>query len=290
MNLGILVFYLVSEEDEEIFDLHLAQIQKHTQVPYTIYAGANRLAPKLRAKLVGDPHVKICALAATNLRNAAEHSFCLEQLARIAIKDGATHLVTLHTDSFPIRDGWAEELASHLSSTRAFAAIDYGPYSACLFFSRDFYLTHQPRFLLSDNELASEQYKRFSKRFAHINHSGSGFFFKAFCNGLAWFPLVETQKGSALGNIYNDAIFHLHGTARLADTASRSAPPRTVRALYRLRGALRAAVPKRVRRWAWQHFGDTLVRVFDRNVIAYSKQELLENPDAYLEYMRSGKK
>lgn len=282
--------YVVGEEDERLFDLHLTQIEKHTSVPYTLYAGVNRLAPKLRDQLAGRANVSICAMAPTSLRNAAEHSHYLEQLAHIAIQENATHIITLHTDSFPLTDDWVVNLAQPLSTKCVFSVIGYGPYTACLFFSSDYYSTFKPRFLLSDSELASEEYHRFSQRISHVNHSGIGFLFNAFCNGLNWNPLFETQKGSAMGSIYADMIFHLHGAARLTSPSNSPPRPDAARWLNHLRRALRTSVPKRARRWGWHHFGDTLVRLIDSHVVPYSKQQLLDAPSAYLEYLRTGKK
>jgi hypothetical protein len=178
MKLGIIAVYLLAEDDDKLLDLHLDQIRRHTSAPYTIYAGANRLLPKFIARLQERPEVRICSLDSTDQRNAAENAFYLEQLVKIAINDGATHLVTMHPDSFPIRDGWVEEF-DHRAGT-GLAALDSGPYTACLFLTRDFYLDHQPHFLLSDAEYASTMYREFSKHHAHLLHSGIGYIFRAF--------------------------------------------------------------------------------------------------------------
>src|SRR5574342_883265 len=151
MKLGIVVVYLVNEEDDRLVELHLEKIQKHTTVPYVIYAGANRLLPKFRSRLEQHAEVRICSLVSTDLQGDREHAFYLDQLVQIAIDDGVTHIVTLHTDSFPIRDGWAEDLDARLGGAR-FATVAYGPYTACLFFRREFYIENQPRFRLTDAE------------------------------------------------------------------------------------------------------------------------------------------
>ena len=126
MKLGIVVVYLVTERNEKLLDLHLSQIENNTEVPYKIYGSAARLYPKFRQKLQQNPNVKICdcrQYIEEHKQRRYEHSFYLEQLIKFAIDDGVSHVAVLHVDSFPIRPGWAKELAAKLSETCAVAGI-----------------------------------------------------------------------------------------------------------------------------------------------------------------------
>lgn len=290
MKLAIVVVYLVGKDDEDLLNLHLEKILKHTAAPFTIYAGANRLLPKFQQRLKQHTEIKLCPLVSTDERDAAENSFYLEQLVKLAIDDGATHIVTLHVDSFPIRDGWVEELSSQVAG-KAFATVDRGPYTACLFFTRDFYLNHHPHFLLSDAEHSSEAYKKFAERHEHVLHSGLGYLYRAFVDGLTWRSLNESRLNDAFGVVYAGVIFHLHGNARLGDIRSPSIlnQPRVARVLRKTRVLARAVVPRHARRVLWDNFGDSLSSL-DKPAMALAKQQLFKNPDAYFAPMRDGKK
>src|SRR5512143_2978557 len=108
MRLAIAVVYLVADsDDDKLLEVHLDQIEKNTPEPYVLYAAANRLPENLRHALARHPNVSILDLPTTELRGSLENAFYLELLVKAAIEDGATHVCTLHMDSFPVRPGWA---------------------------------------------------------------------------------------------------------------------------------------------------------------------------------------
>jgi hypothetical protein len=51
MKLGIIVVYMLKEENEPILNFHLKSIERYTSVPYTIYGSVNRLLPAFRYQL-----------------------------------------------------------------------------------------------------------------------------------------------------------------------------------------------------------------------------------------------
>jgi hypothetical protein len=303
MKLGIVVVYLVSERNEPLLDLHLSQIEKNTVVPYTIYAGANRLLPRFRAKLEQHPTIKICDCPTTDLRGRDEHAFYLEHLVRAAVEDGATHIATLHVDSFPIRPDWAEELAQRLLGTYAFAAIvrgdyfgseDWKPLAACIFFARDFYLKYQPTFLLSDKELASPEYERYPRDMEHLAESGFGYGFRAVQFGLEWYRLEQTTRRtehSVYGHIYGDLIFHLGAAAALDELRHHSLNPKNpnhfvwVSRLYQIKERVRSITPLR-----WRRFLSPPAQKITMSMYEHVRQQLLDDPETYLDYLRTGKR
>ncbi len=310
MKLGIAVVYLIKKENEGLLDLHLRQIERHTNVPYIIYGSVNRLLPEFRYKVERHPKVKICKCPTTSLRSDEEQVFYLEHLIREAIEDGCSHVVTLHVDSFPIRSGWPEELASKLSASNMFTAPYYGNYTASLFFQRDFYLKYRPAFRLSEADLSSEKYKEFCKKFNHIPHAGVGYFFKAYSEGFSWHPLLESNKGNArfvfISSIYDDLIFHLN-TAAYAENEP-IVNPRFIqirkwgwryfwvhvlriillsKTQQQLLGAKRFIIFRHLIGQGWKHVGFPM---FYKPIHWHERTQLLENPESYLNYLRTGKR
>ena len=123
MKIGILVIYLLDENNEKLMDIHLDRIEQHTKMPFTIYAATNRLLPKFLPKLQNNPNVKICDIETTELRGHDEHSYYLKNLADYAIEDEADYLAILHLDSFPVENAWDQKLAKKLTGKTVLAAI-----------------------------------------------------------------------------------------------------------------------------------------------------------------------
>lgn len=104
-HLGILVVYFLKDDgDLPLLRLHLDRIARHTHVPYTLYAVANRVSPKARALIETQPNVRICEVPPTDLRASREHGYYLDAILPIALADGVSHVCTLDVDSFPIAD------------------------------------------------------------------------------------------------------------------------------------------------------------------------------------------
>ena len=313
MKLGIIVVYLVEEGNEKLLDLHLDQIEKHTHIPYSIYGSTNRLLPQLRRKLELHPKVKICECPTTNFRGDEEHAFYLEHLVRNAVEDNASHIVTLHVDSFPIRSDWFEALTSKISGSCMLATIQaeknypLRPSTACMFFNRDFYLSYRPSFLPSREDLSSVEYQRYLEECDQKIHSGCGYIFKACLHNLSWHPMLRTNKGEdhhRIGSVYDDLVFHLGAATRRdkyfweEDPGIKKVEDRNVirGALLKLGSVLlpqkakqiaRAIIPRRL---TW--FFEPRRRVIDENIaiFEYVKEQLFEDTVSYLNYLRFGKR
>lgn len=228
MKLGILVVYLVAEEDERLLDIHLSQIEKTTSVPFRIYAAANRLLPRFRAKIEGLPFVSICQVPTTTLRGSPEHAYYLDRLAEIAVADGASHICTFHLDSFPLCSGWAEKIIEEMRGDCVLAGAqrderkDQKPSTEFMIFTREFYIEHGPTFLLTENELASFEYQRYRASCPHYYaDSGVGYGFKVWAQGLSWLPLQRVDRDKerdreyyVTGAVFGNLIFHLGGTVQ----------------------------------------------------------------------------
>ncbi len=217
MKLGIIVVYLFDENTEYLLDLHISYIRKFTDVPYTIYGSISRLNLKERQKLSKYPEVQQYDIPPTDLRGSFEHAFYLDHLVEIAIQEGSTHIVTLHLDSFPVYPGWARKFEALTDQTGSCVALDYY-YTACFFFTKDFYLRFRPKFSIAAEALELAHYVEFMKKYKIINHSGSSYLYICYTNHLSWHVLKNSSGESSLkcGDIFGGLIFHLRSAVALS--------------------------------------------------------------------------
>jgi hypothetical protein len=301
MNLGIIVVYMVREGNEPIFDFHLKSIERYTSVPYTIYGSVNRLLPAFRKQLTSHPRIKTFELSYPEIRGKQEHAYYLEKLIHRALQDGASHIVTLHVDSFPVKPGWAEQLAGGLSDSCVLATIARKnfllQYTACLFFHRDFYLTYKPTFHLSAKELSSPQYQQFCREVPHhAGDSGFGYVFKAYSQGLTWKTLQKTSQEidahslstihHDFGCIYGDLIFHFEGSFRRPESLGGKWVLTKLNLplfFHRLNEFLNPILPKKISNYIRK-------RLVRGAKASYVRREFLKDPEGYLHYLRTGKK
>ena len=294
MKLGIVVVYLFGEESAPLIDLHLRYIEHHTGVPYVIYASVNRLGTRFRDAICRHPAVRICKCPDTLLRGMEEHAHYLNHLVRLAVEDGVSHVVTLHLDSFPIRSGWAEELAGKLSSSCALATIDRIN-TACLFFDREFYLRYRPSFLLSTAETESAGYRKYIDEFDPYQHSGIGYGFTAYRNGKSWYYLKDTTgiDYTVAGRVYDDTIFHLGGAVRIGEPYSQPSgglqSPGWGRFMKIVVAAARVVTPRSLRTFLIQNHSAFIERFVDKPQFTLHAQNIRrfkENPEKYLQLLR----
>ncbi len=298
MKLGIVVAYLLKEENLELLDLHLRKIRLMTSAPYTIYAGVRQPQPTsaLLDRLEAEPRITTISLPDTDLSDSAEHSFYLEQLIARAMKDEPTHVVTMHVDSFPIRPDWVETIAAQLNGDTVLATLSSGGflsgYSACLFFSREFWVEYRPKLLLDAADRSSVEYGRFAREQPHHDEdTGAGYVFRARASGKQ-FALLERSSAGAdagqFGSIHGDLVFHLgaafrYGKLSEEERAATSGSRR--KTLIVAKNRVKRWVPKAIRRRT-RRLTRPLITSWERPLYDQARLELLSDPERYIERLR----
>jgi hypothetical protein len=295
MKLGILVVYLVADDNERLLEIHLSQIEKTTRVPFCIYAAANRLLPRFRERIERLSYVKICPIPDTDIRGLDEHPYYLERLAKDAVSDGATHICTFHVDSFPVRAGWAEEISAKLVGDCVLAGIqrdketDKKPASEFMMFTREFYLAHHPNFRIPEHLIASDEYQRYAAACPHTPDSGVGYGFAIWLAHLSWLPLLRVDKGKNrfyCGGLYGDLIFHLGGAVRYHEGPQKvtGAQIHTASLLSIVRSAALRIIPWRLRTRVLYMLGlvDWVEAHFTVPALQATRAALLADPEGFL--------
>ena len=224
-RLAILSVYVVRTDAEvALVQLQLARIQRHTSIPYTLYAVAHRANPEAQSILAATPNVVVCDIAPTDLRLSREHAYYLDALASIAIADGATHLVTLDVDAFPIDDRWLEVLNSAAPVESGIAAVlraENGdsalPHPSCSMMRRAYYEQYRPTFS-PDSDMTPE-FRQFLRTTGQSGDTGIRIAYTLWAHQLPWGRLMRTNRRNVhflIGGIYGDVVFHLGAGARAA--------------------------------------------------------------------------
>ena len=309
-QLGIVVVYLVNKDDGGLLDLHLEKIEEHTHIPYTIYASTSRLLPHFIARLENHSNIKLCEYPATDLRGFKEHAYYLDRLVQSAIDDGVSHVALLNVDSFPIRTGWAEIMAEHLSDSCLVAAVkrvenlDNKPHPCGILLHRDFIVKYNARINLTDDELMSPHCQQYLKETSVISDTGAGYGYKLYAEGLSWYPLLRSNKAQdhyIISGIYGDLIYHLGGAARgkkihlpeRLQMESRMSNP-LIRRAYEIVRFIRRMVPDRAQdrfsKYASYLLFPSAQKSLNASEDAYAqaRKQLLESPDSYIQYLRTG--
>lgn len=291
MKLGILAVYMFDAADRPLFDTHIGQLERHTNVPYEIFCSVNRLPPDLHETVAATPRVRICDVPDTTLRGGREHAHYLEYLVQAAAASDVTHMVTLHLDSFPVRSGWAEELAGGLSEQCVFATLE-GINTACLLFTPDFHRRYRPAFRVEADVMASRTFLEYQERHNPKPHSGIGYGYTAFCNGLSWTELPETLVGGdRIGRVYGDSIIHIHGVARKQPASGRLAR-RSASVLASIgKRALGRSARERVR----TRFSAPILKLIDRPrdpataEFERVRDEIIDDPEGYVDRLKKAR-
>lgn len=285
MHLAILVVYLVRKGDAPLLRLQLERIARHTRVPYTIYAAANRLHPRFRSVLEARPEVRICPCQPTVERGKMEHAWYLEQLVSAALEDDVTHLVTLHVDSFPVRTGWAGDLAARCTDSRAFVTLGRVS-TACLFVPASFVRQHRPRLYPDEETIAGAEYQAFRAKTGVRAHTGAGYAWAAYRVGMRWDVLPETTRNQPYAHLYDRTLFHLKGAVRIGKrrqvVPDRWHHPGLLQWLGRGVVWIRQRVPRLLWRRARRYVVDPRDVLIERPLSEETRRRLFTDPVAFL--------
>ncbi len=101
--------------------LCLDQIAKHSRgSSYEVLVWDNSWMPEHRAVIEADPKVRMFSPAKEG--DEIRHGTALDQLVK-KVRPGTKFIITLDTDSFPIRNGWIENLTGRLDDETLLAGV-----------------------------------------------------------------------------------------------------------------------------------------------------------------------
>ena len=294
----LVVYYLKDDDDLPLLELHLERVARHTTVPATGYASANRATPAARALLDAAPNIVLGDIPDTDLRGSREHAYYLDQLGRHALETDATHICTLDVDAFPIRDDWAQLVAKHAAPESGLAAVsrlENGdsqlPHPSCAFARRDFYERFTPSF--SPDSDGTPEFRRFLHATGQRADTWIRLGYALWTAGIPWGRLVRTNTVNPhylMAGIYGDAVFHLGGIGRgklFREDLRQSTVHRVTRPLERI--PVGSGAPARVKRSVLHRARgkkEQELSAQNRATFTVLRSWLLSDPDGLIAYLR----
>lgn len=298
-HLGILVVYFLKDDDDlPLLELHLDRVERHTHVPYTLYAVANRVSARARAMIAARPNVRICEAPLTPLRASREHGFYLDAMLPVALADGVSHVCTLDVDSFPIDDAWVDVLvaaAPPASGLTGVLRVENGdvalPHPSCILANRAFFEEYMPSF--SPDSDYTPEFRHFLQSTEQAADTGIRLGYTLWQHELPWGHLVRTNVRNPhylMAGIYGDVIFHLGSAGRgkvFRQDFRESTMHRVSAPIERL--PLRGRVGTAARRSALRFLRRDIeerVQLANSDSYAALRRELVRDPDGLIAYLQ----
>ena len=155
-------------------------------------------------------------------------------------------------------------------------------------FGRGFYLQHQPRLLLTDEERASHAYRRYALHEPHVPDSGVGYGFKLYAKGVHWHRLFAVDEAHTVGRgqVFDDLIFHLGGAVRNPEVGMRNSPSLR-RILTWLQAAVIPYIPQPLKPLLGLLKRPVFLQRLPDGALQEAKRRLFENPEEYVRMLRS---
>ena len=285
MTTAILVTYVFEDKHLPLFRLHLERIRKHSGDDVRIYAAVNRLPQHLREEVAAQPDIKciICDEVDADLRGREEHAACITALARRAAADGCDLFVTLHLDSFPVADGWIDQIRSHLERGHVLAVMVPHCYTACMAWTDAFFETGTPEFILSEQAKATETYARFQADYPAYNtfDSGLGYIVHAWQHDRTWAEIAPDSDHLFGGGM----VFHLVAGIRFSSAKYVKVDPNsTAWRVRRMIGPIWDRLPPGLREKIRRPFANADYTTYFGSAAEKQTQleALLSDPDSYI--------
>lgn len=286
VRLAVLVVYHFDDFLQGLVAVHLDHLRRHTPPGTLIFGAAIRLARAQHNWLSAQPGVRLPELGVLPQGYREEHNGALDRLAKIAFREGATHVATMHQDSFPVCEDWLARLMTDMDANTPFAVAERRAYNCCMVWGEG-WQAHGPTMLPSDTLRDQVLPKLMAERpDLDFTDGGVGHLLLAHSLDLRWRALRHTAP-----DILDGRILHLTGSTRIAH-ADRI-PRRDTNLATKLRSLARPMlpyIPKTLRKTLGRAVGVHSIQTPEVPIggdgSAQDKRDqvsrLMEDPDAYV--------